>query len=924
VKLIEREGQLKHLDRFLAKCLKKKGQIVLLDGPSGVGKTEMLRSFIAHAEETDALILNATCSDAGSQTKFGVLSQLFNNAAVPPELTERAKALVLSGEPGQPHPTLALQDSESEAAQVAHGLCLALFDLATRGPLLIVIDDVQYADVLSQDFLLQLIRQLGSAPILAVLTDDSNLGEHSVFRAELLRQLHLSRIRLTPLSLEGTTCLLAGHLGDEAACYLSRDFFKASGGNPRLLHALIEDHRISGTVGASGYGLAFVNSLRRGGPEVMRVAQGLAVIGERVPPTELATLVHFKTETVSRAIHAMMAAGLLNDDGFPHPAAQRAVLDELTADERSALHGRTAQVLIERGAPTMTIARHLLKAGRAADPTLIRILLDAAEHARLSDELHLAVDCLELVHESCTRERDRTAIRARLAQTEWAIDPSAAARHLTPLVGAVRAGQLDRRDSIMLIRQLLWHGRADEAVDILNQIRGSTRQDSTAAAELHATELWLTCVHPSLARRRRAPYVLADHKRALILPKTDPWLHSTATLAEALADGQSHQAVDRAEQVLRGLQVSWGTFWAEESAMLAIMVLICADRPVLAAEWCDRLLAEAAARQAPTWQATFACARAEIAARQGEMGAAINHCRAAMTYMPPKRWGVAIGFLLGSLILAATRMGDYRYAATHLNHPVPQAMFESRYGLHYLHARGHYYLATGHCHAALTDFLSCGELMRSWGLDVAGLVPWRTSAAEAWLCLGNHDQARQLIQDQLIRPGADGSRVRALSLRLLAATSPARRRPHLLTEALELSESCGDRFEQARVLADLSRTYHELATDRRARMIFRRALHVAKMCQATPLCEELLGVAGLPADSVAGEENSVAIEALTTSERRVASLAVAGYTNREISAKLYVTESTVEQHLTRVYRKLAVRGRKELPIDLATDISRSA
>ena len=47
--------------------------------------------------------------------------------------------------------------------------------------------------------------------------------------------------------------------------------------------------------------------------------------------------------------------------------------------------------------------------------------------------------------------------------------------------------------------------------------------------------------------------------------------------------------------------------------------------------------------------------------------------------------------------------------------------------------------------------------------------------------------------------------------------------------------------------------------------------------------------------------------------QRVASLAALGYTNREISKKIYITVSTVEQHLTRIYRKLDVKGRGDLP-----------
>ena len=48
----------------------------------------------------------------------------------------------------------------------------------------------------------------------------------------------------------------------------------------------------------------------------------------------------------------------------------------------------------------------------------------------------------------------------------------------------------------------------------------------------------------------------------------------------------------------------------------------------------------------------------------------------------------------------------------------------------------------------------------------------------------------------------------------------------------------------------------------------------------------------------------------------MAALAAVGYTNREIASKLYITPSTIEQHLTRVYRKLNVKYRKDLPADL--------
>ncbi|WP_143219702.1 helix-turn-helix domain-containing protein, partial [Actinomadura sp. CNU-125] len=56
---------------------------------------------------------------------------------------------------------------------------------------------------------------------------------------------------------------------------------------------------------------------------------------------------------------------------------------------------------------------------------------------------------------------------------------------------------------------------------------------------------------------------------------------------------------------------------------------------------------------------------------------------------------------------------------------------------------------------------------------------------------------------------------------------------------------------------------------------------------------------------------------LSDAERRVAALAAEGWTNRQIAKRLHVTTSTVEQHLTRVYRKLRINRRTDLPLDLA-------
>jgi DNA-binding CsgD family transcriptional regulator len=123
-----------------------------------------------------------------------------------------------------------------------------------------------------------------------------------------------------------------------------------------------------------------------------------------------------------------------------------------------------------------------------------------------------------------------------------------------------------------------------------------------------------------------------------------------------------------------------------------------------------------------------------------------------------------------------------------------------------------------------------------------------------------------------------------------------------------------DRLELARALADLGDTYHAQGDRTRARIMVRRAHHLAKQCGAGAILDTLPLDVNLDGnEEEPGTGYDVAASELTDAERRVASLAAQGQTNREIAARLYITVSTVEQHLTRVYKKLNVSRRSDLP-----------
>jgi DNA-binding CsgD family transcriptional regulator len=243
-------------------------------------------------------------------------------------------------------------------------------------------------------------------------------------------------------------------------------------------------------------------------------------------------------------------------------------------------------------------------------------------------------------------------------------------------------------------------------------------------------------------------------------------------------------------------------------------------------------------------------------------------------------------------------------------------MFQTSIGLLYLQARGRYHMAIQRRHAALADFNACGRLMTRWELDLPALAPWRTEIGYCRLDQGDDTaEARQLAYEQLALVGEGGGRVRGMTLRALAATCDLQERVPLLREATEVLRDCGDQLELAHTLADLSRTLGMLGDHGKARTVAQRAHHIATFCVADPLRRSLLGADEKPPAEPVDER----LAELSEAELRVAALASQGHTNRQIANRLYITVSTVEQHLTRIYRKLNVKRRADLPLSALTD-----
>ena len=137
-----------------------------------------------------------------------------------------------------------------------------------------------------------------------------------------------------------------------------------------------------------------------------------------------------------------------------------------------------------------------------------------------------------------------------------------------------------------------------------------------------------------------------------------------------------------------------------------------------------------------------------------------------------------------------------------------------------------------------------------------------------------------------------------------------------LESAVEHFDRSNSKFEHARALVAFGMALRRARKPTDAREPLRRALDLATSCSAGLLAEqarsELYATGARPRSSALG-----GVEALTDREMKVATLAAEGESNRDIAQSLYVTPKTVEVHLTNVYRKLGVGGRRDLPGALA-------
>ncbi|MFF9347896.1 LuxR C-terminal-related transcriptional regulator [Streptomyces sp. NPDC014734] len=942
--LVERDEEIVRLTRLFAGEGGETGGLGVISGTVASGRTELLNQVSDNAAAKGVRLLSAVACASEQDFPYAVLEQLLRGASSP--LLGPEFAVAGDEEPGQ------------VPLGVLQGFHRVITGLAESGPLLIAIDDVQFADAQSLQCLAYTVRRCRGMALTTVVTHRPRAGHAAPTTLyELLQQRQICHVRLGPLTVAGVSRLLTEELGAEVARRHTAAFHATTGGNPLLLRSLLEDrlsrlardqHRDTsgdgtddGPVVGEMFRQAALSCVHRcGGADRLRIAQGIALLGDATSPRLLSSLVERDERTVRQSVAALGEAGILKDTGFRCEEVRTVLLDDLPGEELGRLHRRAARLLHQEDADPTDVAEQLLSHEAAApnEEWVSQALREAARLALAEDRPEFAVRCLQLARRCCTDEQESLIIQATLADALWRVKPLTQGRRIQSLAAPAREGLLPPLHTLRVATGLLRIGSLDDAAAAIGQVTraldGAPGPD--LAAELRTLGLNMSCTYPGAPELREFQelrrVVEGEGRRRGLGRTPDPDVADTpeitalTALRQVMTDAADDSAVQAAERVLENTRLNERTAYALRAAL---RTLIYGDRLSAAATWCDRVLAEAGDRFTRAWLADFEAVRGQISLRRGRLHDAARYAEGALEQLPARGWGVNVGMPLAVLVEARTAMGQHDAVGRLLARPVPEALFQTRFGLHYLYARGMHQLATGRHHAALTDLRACGERMTAWGLDSPSVVPWRLGIAETWLALGHKEKAARIAQEQLDLAPPSLPRTRGSSLYVLAATRPVAEQPALLQQALDLLQSGDSWYGMARTMAQLAEAHKQLEDADQSRLMTRRAWRLADGCGAEELSRSLQRTPGRgPAETVGagpvGGEPGAGFSCLSDAERRVAALAASGYTNREIAAKLFITISTVEQHLTRVYRKINISQRRDLPAGLGADVAHTA
>lgn len=941
-----RTGEIAALERALDRTRGGAATLVTIAGEPGIGKTTLLGRLARNAEETALPVLRADGAEFERGAPFGSLAEALDDhlARLDParltalsavDRTRLGTLLPALASPAPPPPP-----AGDERHLMLRALRSLLELLAARRPLMLALDDLQWMDASSLELITHLARRPPRAPVLLAVAFRPQGLAHAVgaARAAFLPGRADERLAPRPLSAPEAAALLDGRVVAARVATLVEE----SGGNPFYLEQLAAAGAGAGVEpeGRSGMGgipaavaASLAGELDRLEPHDREICQAAAVLGNTFD-LHLAAAAAGSTQAEALAVmDALVAEGtviateLSGRFRFRHPIVRRAAYESASPGRRLQAHRRVAEQLAGEGAPPLACAQHVAASAAPGDRAAAELLVAAARAAALRSPA-IAGEwfgaALRLLP-SETPAAERIGLLVAMATAQGAAGRLEESRRTLHAVLRELPPELEPlRGRVLPFLALVGHmlGRHGEATALLRAALSALPDPEAAeAAELGITTA-LDCLYePDYAAMlsfattaERVARTSGDAPLAvagvgvLALARYNVGeleaAHADCARAVAALDTLSDRALSgRLEAVL---SVAWAAMGLERHAEcvavagrgLAIsretgqghLVVPLTIARIIATTWRGELRAAAAEADelvdvarlsgVEQWIAWALTARGWIATQAGELELAA-HCGEEACALAATQERATYFVAHSILHLAETRLeqgqaGECRdtllEAAGGPGLPICSRPLRPRF----------YEILTRAC-LALGDVEAAGGWAGRASAAAAGAPLGgrccEAALAEAAVALerGAEERAEAHADAGLRAARGSGHRLLAARAQVLLARAVAGRDREA---AIGLLEGARAEFDACGAARGAEETVREL------RRLGRR-----------------VGAGGARGHGTTG------VAALSRREHEVAQLVTEGLTNREIAARLVLSDRTIETHLSAVFRKLGVRGR---------------
>ena len=875
---------------------------LVLAGEAGIGKTTLWQAGIDAARARDMRVLVARPDAAETELSFSTLRDLFDGVTsgelwrLPAPQREALEVALLRAAPRgaapQPH-------------AIALGLLGALRALSAARPVLVAIDDMAAVDEASAHAIGYAARRLGGARVNFLLTrrEGQPRGVEERFERAAVETLDVG-----PVSIGAVRRILADRLAMTLSRRVLRQVCAAAHGNPLFvleLGRVLHDRGLP-TIGEQIALPQVVGDLLAGRIEELstpaRDLVTMVAAGSGLRRAELAAVAD------DAALDDALDAGVVTLENdlveLVNPMLGTLALQPLRAAQRRALHRELAGVVedVERR------GRHIALATTGADAEIAGVVAAAAaaamQRGAIESAVRLGEHALRL-----TSDDDGRRVERLLALGEYLGKAGEAQRVtdlLTPELDSLPAGEALVRayllrcdgvvESVAEHRRLLARALAEAGDEpALRALVLARKVEATAGARLERLDACEAWAAEALAA---VPGGGDEVEQVAAYAATWCRILRGQPIGDA-AGGRAGAQMRRSPARLAALRRGWRGDVRSARIEIGRLIDSAEERAddwgadiarwtlcgveLRAGEWAaaEQLLDDSALMFDGTWLTDSArdrC-RALIAAGRGDAAEAERHAAAAIA--GARKWGMRWDELEAQRALGI--------AALLAREP----------------------------ERALEPLRAVWTHTTREGIDEPGAFPVVADLVEALVELGELDEARTVTRTlcDLVAEGehpwghATARRCTAL-IRLGASWDPE--------SAEALADAAAD-YEQLRLPFDHARTLLSLGSHaRRAR---KWGAARAALGQAVTVFDSVgsPGWTELARAELAriGGRRAADRGELTTTERRIAELAASGLSNKELAQTLFVTVSTVESHLTRVYAKLGIRSRVLLQARLA-------